>query len=290
LAEDYYLGAIVAGGSSLSRPGIISGGVSTAKRLNEVEYAIQPGDSLSSISYDFGISVSTIMWNNGLTLRSVLKLGDVLKIPPVDGVMHLVKKGDTPGKIAKLYGAKAEEIIAFNNLKSDGSDIKIGEKIVVPNGIKAQSTVATVVRKITQTISRRPAPPGSSASPSLSGFIWPAASHIITQYYGFRHHALDIGGPWQTPIYATKSGVVLTSQCGWNSGYGCYIIIDHGDGVKSLYGHNSQLLVSPGDLVDGGQTIALMGNTGKVRGVTGIHSHFEIIINGGRANPLKYTR
>ncbi|MFA6105590.1 MAG: peptidoglycan DD-metalloendopeptidase family protein [Patescibacteria group bacterium] len=288
--EIYYLGAPIAGGSAISRPGLISGGVSTAKRQTEEKYTIQQGDSLSSIAYDFGLSVSTIMWNNGLVLRSVLRPGDVLNIPPTDGVMHTVKKGDTLGKIAKLYGGKAEEIVEFNNLKPDGSDMKVGERIAVPNGVKAQVTQVAVVRRVTQSASRVPTPPSSRSAPSLSGFIWPSSAHTITQYYGFTHHAIDIGGPWQSPIYATKSGVVLTSQCGWNSGYGCYIIIDHGDGVKSLYGHNSKLLVSPGDLVDAGQTIALMGNTGKVRGVTGIHSHFEIIINGARANPLKYTR
>jgi murein DD-endopeptidase MepM/ murein hydrolase activator NlpD len=133
-------------------------------------------------------------------------------------------------------------------------------------------------------------PPSSSAGASESGYVWPSGARIITQYYGLRHHALDIAGAWQTPNYATKAGKVITSQCGWNSGYGCYIIIDHGGGVKSLYGHNSKLLVSVGDEVEAGQTIGLMGNTGKVRGLTGIHLHFEIIVNGARVNPLRYTR
>ncbi len=284
------LGTSAVGGNALLRPTLISGQASTGKRLVEVSYVIEQGDSLSSIAYEFGVSVNSIMWNNNLSLRSILKPGATLLIPPADGVMHVVKKGDTIAKIAKQYGAKAEEILAFNNLKPDGSDMKIGEKLMVPNGRQQQAAVATVVRRTTQTTGRVVVPPSSQSTPSLSGFVWPTSARVITQYYGLRHHALDIAGPWQSAIYATKSGVVVTSQCGWNSGYGCYIIIDHGDGVKSLYGHNSKLLVSVGDLVDGGQTIALMGNTGKVRGVTGIHSHFEIIVNGARVNPLRYVK
>jgi murein DD-endopeptidase MepM/ murein hydrolase activator NlpD len=270
---------------------LMPGTISLGKRTNEVNYTITTGDSLSSIAYNFGVSVNTILWNNGLTEKTILKPGTVLVIPPVDGVVHVVKKGDTLKKLATLYGSKTEDIVSFNNLKENGTDMKIGERIIVPNGKKPQAAVVVVRRNVQQSsVVRGPIPAGSQAAPSVSGFVWPSSSHIITQYSGIRHHAIDIGGPWQSPIYATKSGVVLTSQCGWNSGYGCYIIIDHGGGVKSLYGHNSKLLVGVGDLVDTGQTIALMGNTGKVRGVTGIHSHFEIIVNGGRVNPLRYVR
>jgi murein DD-endopeptidase MepM/ murein hydrolase activator NlpD len=68
------------------------------------------------------------------------------------------------------------------------------------------------------------------------------------------------------------------------------VVIDHGGGIKTLYGHHSKLLVSPGDQVDTGQTIALMGNTGRVYGRTGIHLHFEIRVNGVRVNPLGYVK
>jgi murein DD-endopeptidase MepM/ murein hydrolase activator NlpD len=84
--------------------------------------------------------------------------------------------------------------------------------------------------------------------------------------------------------------VVEKSQCGWNSGYGCVIIIDHGGGIKTLYGHNSRLLVNVGDHVEAGQTIGLMGNTGNVRGRTGIHLHFEVWVNGVRTNPFKFVK
>ncbi len=290
VAGEQNLGTVVAGGMALKKPIILPGLISSASRLSEVEYQIQPGDSLSSIAYEFNVSIPTIMWNNNLTSRSVLKIGLVLRIPPTTGVMHTIKKGDSLKKIAALYRAQTEDIIKFNHLKENGSDLKIGDRVVVPNGTIRTTPVIARARSIRETVSNRPLPPNSFALPSAAGYVWPTAQHLITQYYGFTHHAIDIGGPWQSPIYATKSGTVIMSQCGWNSGYGCYVILDHGNGIRSLYGHNSQLLVAVGDEVDTGQTIALMGNTGHVRGITGIHSHFEIQINGARVNPLRYVR
>lgn len=281
------LATTVAGGTAISKPILMPGVNLSGTRTQMVDYIVEAGDSLGKIAYEFGVSIPTIMWENNLTLNSIIRPGNVLKIPPTTGIMHIVKKGDTLSKIASLYQAENLEIIKFNNLNETGADLKVGEKIMVPGGVRPTQSIA-----VSKTTAIRTAVPSRSLSlPSLSGYVWPAAVRLITQYYGFRHHALDIaGGNKLTPIYATKAGVVEVSQCGWNSGYGCYIIINHGNGVKSLYGHNSKLLVSAGDYVETGQTISLMGNTGKVRGVTGIHLHFEILINGGRVNPLGYVK
>jgi murein DD-endopeptidase MepM/ murein hydrolase activator NlpD len=134
-------------------------------------------------------------------------------------------------------------------------------------------------------------PPSSRQTPTVSGFVWPTAVHLVTQYFTWQHHGIDIaGGSFSTPNYAAKAGVVEKAQCGWNSGYGCEIIINHGGGIKTLYGHNSKLLVSVGDKVVAGQTIGMMGNTGNVRGRTGIHLHFEVLVNGARTNPFQFVK
>lgn len=293
LVEGPILGTVVAGGTAFTNPIIIPGASLGMPRNSSVNYTIQSGDSLGGIAYDFGVSIPTVMWANNLTLRSIIQPGDVLKIPPTTGIIHTVKKGDTIKRIATTYEAETSRIITFNHLKEDGTDLLIGEQIMVPDGVKPKerALVAATQTKAGRTAARTMAvPPPSRRGRSASGFTWPTASHLMTQYYGISHHAIDIGGPWQTPTYAAKAGVVEVAQCGWNSGYGCYIIIDHGDSVKTLYGHHSQLLVSPGDVVDAGQTIALMGNTGHVRGITGIHLHFEIQVKGVRVNPLGYVR
>ncbi len=258
-----------------------------------VAYEVRSGDSLRSIAQDFGVSVATILWENNLTERSTIHPGDVLRILPVSGIQYVVKKGDTLKKIALQYGSTVDSIADVNDLNVSGINLVAGKRIIIPNGTRQVVQVAqpsTRAPVITPAVNRVATPPASTANPSASGFVWPTASRTVTQYFNVSHHAIDIAGPWQTPIYAAKTGVVEKAQCGWNSGYGCYIIINHGNGVKTLYGHNSQLLVSPGDQVETGQTIALMGNTGKVRGVTGIHSHFEVQIDGVRKNPLGYVK
>ncbi len=292
LIQTPILGTVIAGGLAVTGPIVMSGATlpTPAARNTVTTYTVESGDSLGSIAESFGVSVSTIMWANSLTLNSTLHPGDVLKILPVTGVIYTIKKGDSLNKIATTFQAQPADIIAFNHLNAGGTNLIAGEDIIIPNGTEPNSRgLAASTARITTVARSIAAPPPSTRAPSASGFVWPTAAHTITQYYGVTHHAIDIAGPWQTPNYAAKAGVVEVSQCGWNSGYGCYIIINHGNGVKTLYAHNSVLLVKPGDHVVAGQTISLMGNTGNVRGTTGIHLHFEIQINGVRVNPLAYV-
>lgn len=284
--QDIELGGVVAGGTALSKPIIFPGQSIAGARTKTIDYEVQPGDSLGSIAAKFQISIVTILWENNLGINSYLHPGDKLRILPVSGLTHTIKKGDTLKKIAALYGAAVEDIIKFNKLKADGSDLVTGEKILIPNGVK-QSQRVVAPRNVNQIA----APPSSRQSPTISGFIWPSAVRIITQYFTWKHSGIDIaGGNFSTPNYASKAGTVIKSQCGWNSGYGCVVVIDHGGGIKTLYGHNSRVLVTPGEYVEQGQTIALMGNTGRVRGPTGIHLHFEVWINNVRTNPFQFVK
>ena len=90
----------------------------------------------------------------------------------------------------------------------------------------------------------------------------------------------DIANVVGTPVHASKAGTV--SYAGWRGGYGKCVMIDHGNGVQTLYGHNSKIQVTVGQKVSAGETIALMGSTGNS---TGPHCHFEIRINGSPVNP-----
>jgi murein DD-endopeptidase MepM/ murein hydrolase activator NlpD len=284
------LGGTSLGGVALTKPTIIPGATlpgagSTAERTEIALYTVQSGDVIGSIARSYGVSIETILWANSLTARSYIRPGDQLKIPPTSGVLHTVKKGETVAKIAKLYKAKDQEIIAFNKLQSGGSDIVVGEVLMVPGGVKASAAPASVIRYAP--VAGVAAPPSSIEAPAGSGYVWPAGVRRITQYFGLRHTGVDIAGPVGTPIYAARSGVVTRSSCGWNGGYGCYIVIDHGGGVNTAYGHSSKLFVSVGQYVNQGETISLMGSTGNS---TGPHLHFEVRANGRRNNPLKYIR
>lgn len=292
---DQNITGISAGGSALVKPNIISGGSlnnGTNNNTNEIViHTVQPGESIGTIADQYGISITTILWANNLTTRSYIRPGDQLKILPTSGLIHKVKKGDNISKIAKFYTADVDQIIKINKLQPNGADITIGEELIIPGGVKPQAVVAkttpTVTRQYQQLENISAPPASSSAAPSTAGYLWPTAVHKITQYYSWRHTGVDIAGPVGTPLYAAKAGTVIRSQCGWNGGYGCYIILDNGNGVNTLYGHASRLFVSVGDQVEQGQTIAAMGNTGRS---TGPHLHFEIRVSNKRSNPLQYVR
>lgn len=125
----------------------------------------------------------------------------------------------------------------------------------------------------------------STGTGSYSGtFIWPVSSGgYISCYYSSGHRAIDIACPYGTGIVASASGTVVLA--GWYDSYGKAVIIDHGNGVQTLYAHNSTLNVSVGQTVSQGQVIAGAGSTGYS---FGNHCHFEVRINGSRMNPLNY--
>ncbi|PIZ94495.1 MAG: peptidase M23, partial [Candidatus Magasanikbacteria bacterium CG_4_10_14_0_2_um_filter_37_12] len=256
-------------------------------RTKIVQHIVQSGDTLGGIAEEYGVSVSTVLWANDLSVRSILKIGQSLDILPVEGLVHVVKKGDTVSKLASLYDAEADQIIEYNRLQANGADIVIGENLVIPGGVKSEPKSTYIPPQSYDVLRGVSAPPPSVESPAGSGYIWPANVRTITQYFGWRHTGLDIAGPVGSSIYAAKSGKVITSQDGWNGGYGNYVIIDHGGGVQTLYGHSSRRLVSVGEQVKQGQTIALIGSTGNS---TGPHLHFEVRVNGRRSNPLQYIR
>ncbi|OIO19164.1 MAG: hypothetical protein CO029_02685 [Candidatus Magasanikbacteria bacterium CG_4_9_14_0_2_um_filter_41_10] len=294
------IAAISVGGTAVTKPTILPGNQLPTQqdssmsqgesRKSVIEYTVESGDTIGAIAEAFHISQATILWANDLTTRSFIRPGDTLKILPTDGLIHTVARGDTVSSLANTYDTESSKIIAFNNLQKDGSDIIVGETLIIPDGIKPvpKSTYTVPQSRPYTPLTNVAAPPPSISAPAGSGYLWPLGAHVITQYYGFQHTGLDIsGGGTGTPIYASRGGTVKISQCGYNGGYGCYIILDHGDGVNTLYGHASQLYVSAGETIIQGQTIAAMGNTGRS---TGPHLHFEVRINGVRTNPLKYIR
>lgn len=248
------------------------------------EYRVQDGDTVSSIAQKFGVSIDTILWENNLKSVESLKSKQILRILPVTGVRHQVKRGETIYSIAKDYGVDAQVIIdyPFNSFSNDETfALTAGEDLIIPDGIEPNQIV-TGVREIARTVAPIPGVVGEG------NFIWPT-NGIITQKFSWYHPAVDIANHDNPPIVAAATGTVIIA--GWNAGgYGNYVVIDHGNGYQTLYGHmlNGSILVKAGDKVKQGQRIGTMGSTGRS---TGTHCHFEIkTAGGGHIDPLKMLK
>ena len=123
-------------------------------------------------------------------------------------------------------------------------------------------------------------------TPSSSGLVWPVGGSVTSPFgwrWGRMHEGIDIGAGYGSPIYAAASGTVI--YCGWESGYGNLVVIDHGGSLATAYGHQSSIAVSCGQPVSQGQVIGYVGSTGHS---TGPHLHIEVRINGTPVDPLGY--
>jgi murein DD-endopeptidase MepM/ murein hydrolase activator NlpD len=249
---------------------------------------VRDGDTLGSIAEKFVLSLETVLWANDLEETSKIKPGDVVKVPPIDGIVHTVRKGDTIYSISKKYGlgddaASAQGILnyPFNTFADDETfGLAIGQLVMVPDGVMPEEVAASPER-----YARRLTPDAGTVS-AVGSFIWPASGGISQGYRSY-HAAIDISSRGGGAILAADSGTVVVA--GWpdNYGYGNRVIIDHGNGFVTLYGHMSSVSVVAGQTVTRGSTIGMMGCTGRC---SGTHLHFEIRSGGVLQNPLNYLQ
>ncbi len=137
------------------------------------------------------------------------------------------------------------------------------------------------------TRSPKPTPSPKPTTPPAPAWVVPTRDYNVTSGFGDRwgtlHAGVDLAAPTGTPIVAARSGTIELSE--WYGGYGNAVVIDHGDGVETLYGHNSELLVSEGEEIKAGQRISLMGSTGDS---SGSHLHFEVHLGDEPVDPVPY--
>lgn len=250
--------------------------VSEKVRDKIIEYTVQEGDTVSTVAEKFGVSENTVLWQNDISSSGTIKAGETLQILPVTGISHKVQKGDTVYSIAKKYDASSQGIVDFpyNTFVNDETfELAVGQVVIVPDGI-APSARGTTPR------TRRTVPDAGTVVASGS-FVWPAGGQI-SQNFVWYHPGIDIANRAAPNIVAADSGTVEYAGClGW--GYGCHVIINHGNGYKTLYGHLSSIYVNVGQGINRGVALGRMGSTGRS---TGIHLHFEVIRGGVRINPF----
>ena len=272
----------------------------TATSQKAVTYVVQEGDTAFDIAQKNNMSLEELDSLNAGVADGMIHIGDVLTLQTAVSRLEVqIVKTETyqealPYKT--ITQTDDSQYTDYSQVITEGSEgvQECVDRVTYVNGVEvSRENVSTTV--LTPAVDRVVVT-GTKERPKNSGigtgnFIWPCPSlHVITTYYEYRwgsfHAALDISGgsAYGKPIVASDSGTVTAA--GYSGSYGYRVIINHGNGMQTLYAHCSELLVSVGQKVNQGETIALVGSTGNS---TGAHCHFEIYVNGSRVDPLPYV-
>lgn len=258
-------------------------------RYELIEHRVSRGDSIFAIAESFKVQPETVLWANYDILQDdphSLAPGQVLKIPPTDGIYYQWKENDTLESVAGEFNATVEDIVNYpgNNIDLAEPKVDSGSWVMIPGGQRefVQWLVPTVATGASGT-----SPTNQSACSGGAvgggGFVWPADTHSLSgNDYWSGHLGIDIAAGEGASVYAADSGVVTMAQGGYNYGYGNVIQIDHGNGYTSIYAHLSVIGVGLCESVGAGQWIGASGSTGNSQGA---HLHFEVRQGGGFINP-----
>ena len=246
------------------------------------EYKSNPSDNASFVQ-DVKIKtipVSTDLVMTSSSLLQSLKTNKNIDVQVISNAQHTET---IPYQTQKIESDQIEQNVVKTMQFGKNGIASVSEQVVTINGQETQRMVLhrSVITPATDCI----VAVGTKSNGIGSGqFIVPISGYRFTSAFKIRdgrwHKGVDLAVPVGTPVYAADSGIVTTSKL--SDSYGYYIVIDHQNGLKTLYAHNSSLLVKEGDTISKGQQIALSGNTGNS---TGPHLHFEIHSNDTAVNP-----
>lgn len=214
-------------------------------------------------------------------------------------VSHTVEPGQTLYRIARTYEVEVDALMKANGI-TDPTTLAVGQKLVIPGAEApkpivppgAQEAVESHApqlgaKQVAAAPPRRSRPPAAVVMPRGEGVLkWPLRGVLYARFGKKgreRHDGIDLAAPSGTPVRTAKAGRVL--YAGEQKGYGRIAIIDHGDGLITLYAHNRDLRVRTGQKVRDGQVIATVGESGRT---SGPHLHFEVRKNGVPTDPLRF--
>lgn len=244
-------------------------------------YTIEPDDTVSKIAARFGLQEATIRFNNfDIYDPDLLEVGASIQLPVRDGVIYVVQSNDTLSGVLENYAAELDATLAFpGNGISSPDHITVGQTLLLVGG---SASVAGGGYSGS----------GAGETWSMPMFSWPMAVTSISDPFGVPransygyHTGVDWPAPIGTIVGSTAAGVV--SYAGWDGGYGYWVEVDHGGGVRSRYAHLNEIFVVVGEWVGVGSYVGAVGNTGRS---TGAHLHFEIIMNGQPVNPYEWLQ
>ncbi len=239
------------------------------------QYRVVSGDTISGITYRFGLkNISTLISVNEIDNTRLLRSGQLLTVPSMDGVLHVASADDSLAGISARYGVPVEDILDVNDLAA--AELSDGQRLFIPGAVMD----STALRKALGELFAQPL----------------SAAYRISSYFGRRadpftgvassHTGVDMAVSAGTPIYAAMSGKI--AAVGFTNVYGNYVIINHENGYQTLYAHMLRKApVSVGQRVAQGEQIGLVGSTGYS---TGPHLHFTVYKNGKLIDPLSVLK
>jgi murein DD-endopeptidase MepM/ murein hydrolase activator NlpD len=290
-----------------SRFNLLSVNANAASVQIITEYEVKKGDNLDKISFFYGVNKETLIINNNL--NGPVAIGQKIFIPWVDGYIYKTPVDNSPEELSTLFGVD-RDIIYNENVAIYSTEINKFKKdtlVLIPTKDYSQitKTLESIKNKaeseriqLEEEQKRKVILEAQSVSSkyitnsdtyvaeqkSNFGFIWPTKG-TISRCYASYHKACDIANFSSPPINAAAAGMVVATYYFDVVGYGLAVVVDHGNGVKTLYAHMSEISVVKGQQVSQGQQLGIMGQTGQA---TGIHLHFEVVINGVQSDPLQY--
>jgi murein DD-endopeptidase MepM/ murein hydrolase activator NlpD len=261
-------------------------------------YRVKQGDTLSTIAANYHVSMMTLWWANKSAMKSKtdLHIGQLIKVPPANGLIVTVATNDTLDSLATKYNVDAQSIMDINQLTDP--TLVVGQVLIVPG---ARGAPIPTPKPAPATTSGSSSSSGSthsgSSAPGIGGqytggrMTWPVigGGNYISQYYHYGHWAIDIAAAYGSEVVAAADGKVTFA--GWkNNGGGWQVWISHGGDLYTTYNHMSAITVAAGETVARGQQVGRIGQSGDA---TGPHLHFEVWVGpiwagGQRMNPLNY--
>jgi murein DD-endopeptidase MepM/ murein hydrolase activator NlpD len=262
-------------------------------------YTVQSGDSIFSIAQQLNLKPETIAWANIDSLSAgggMISPGQVLRIPPLDGVYYEWKVTDTLQDVATRFKVSVDDILSFagNNLDPLNPQVLPGDFIMIPGAVSATINWSGAQNVTESTaydagLGGAACPLGKGTPGDVHNWVWPApadSSHLLSgnNYIPSWHPGVDIMESYHSTVVAASAGVV--AYAGWSDvGYGNLVVIDHLNGWSTRYAHLDVILVGCDAQVWGGTPIGLAGTTGNS---TGVHLHFEMRYNGSPVDPHTY--
>lgn len=254
-------------------------------------YTVRPGDTLATIALRHDVTVDGLVVANGLDGSRRIFAGQSLRIPESGAAArpepqqtatsHRVQEGETLAEIALKYAVTVHALAAANGIRNLAR-IAPGTVLSIPSALAGTNSVryATTGSGLCEDTEIEVEQVGSGY------FAQPLRGYQFTQKFHQFHPGVDLAADIGDPVYAADSGVVVFD--GWNPyGYGNLLVLDHGNGWRTYYGHLSRIVAGCGDRVSRGEIIAEVGNTGNS---TGPHLHFEILRFGIAVNPEGYLK